>query len=286
MKLTAVARMLESEKEQSNSAPFLRSSSIPIDESHSAAPASNSVPLDAVHVDRLLAQLQSRSMALVPYAPPRLEPTMSSRILVPAALITFFLTIVLSAALFVRLKTPSGQVIDQAPVAGSRIIYSTAGSQGQKVGGSINEVDEASSISSSKRLDQLEAALERSNRDLQAIAAKVTTTRAVRPSAARVKTVPKGTLPVLAEPPSAANEPTRVIDIKPTETAVAHHGGSGAIDYWVVPSGPENNSSPSSVLPISKVANGLLVENLTDGKSYVLTSSGKWLSVSILAFGK
>jgi hypothetical protein len=71
----------------------------------------------------------------------------------------------------------------------------------------------------------------------------------------------------------------RVLDIKPTDSAVPHKGDDGTLDYWLVPRGAEKVQT--KVLPIGTSPEGVVVHNLEDGKDYTLTPSGEWRNGAI-----
>jgi hypothetical protein len=131
-------------------------------------------------------------------------------------------------------------------------------------------------VSSSQRVNELQAAVERSNRDLQRIATKVDGDggKAISPTvksdaveSAASSAIPEANLP---------KNWHRVLEIKPTESAVPHKSADGTIDYWLVPRGADQ--APSKVLPIGTSAEGVVVHNLDDGRDYTLTPSGEWLN--------
>jgi hypothetical protein len=72
------------------------------------------------------------------------------------------------------------------------------------------------------------------------------------------------------------NEPDQILQLKPTPNALAHRAADSTIDYWLVPRGSANE--PTKVLPLQQTADGVVVRCLQDGKNYLLTRDGHWLS--------
>ncbi len=118
-------------------------------------------------------------------------------------------------------------------------------------------------------MNQLQAAVEKSNRDLQKIATKVNDDHGAEKSDAS-SSVAAASLP---------KNWHKVLDLKPTESAIAHKGADGTVDYWLVARGAD--TPPSKVLPIGTSADGVLIHNLEDGKDYTITPAGEWRSGSL-----
>jgi hypothetical protein len=233
-------------------------------------------PLDEVtRVDRLLSQLEARSMALVPYGYGTLRELPAKKAnttLLAGVLVAIWLSTVVLAIAYIRYNRP-GPLADRAPTATPLLIPSEADPQEQKVASSVDHLAKVL-VSSSQRMDELQAAMERNNRDLQRIATKVTD---------RPKHEADTTPPVAPGEEAVPKNWHRILEIKPTESAVAHKSGDGTIEYWLVPRGPDQVQT--KVLPIGTSAEGVVIHNLEDGKDYTLTPSGEWRNGAIVPAG-
>jgi len=150
--------------------------------------------------------------------------------------------------------------------------------QSQKVASSVDHLTRVLATSS-ERMNELQAAMERSNRDLQKIATKVNSDHA-KP-APSVAAAVKPEVVVKGAEAALPKNWHRVLDIKPAETAVPHKGADGSVDYWLVPRGADQSST--KVLPIGTSPEGVVVHNLDDGKDYTLTPSGEWRNGALAA---
>jgi hypothetical protein len=241
-------------------------------------------PLDDVtRVERLLSQLEARSMALVPYGYGTLRELpvkKANTTLLAGILVAIWLSTVVLAIAYIRYNRP-GPLADRAQSGTPLLIPSEADPQEQKVASSVDHLAKAL-VSSSQRMDELQAVMERNNRDLQRIATKVT--ERPKPETA----TSQGALTDTAATTTPAEDAVpknwhRILEIKPTESAVAHKSDDGTIDYWLVPRGLEQVQT--KVLPIGTSAEGVVVHNLEDGKDYTLTPSGEWRNGAIVPLG-
>jgi hypothetical protein len=284
MSSTAAAPSRIAEKEAQNRRT-LRFSADPdepvLQEESESAPVQ---PLDEVaRVERLLSQLEARSMALVPYGYGTLRELpvkKANTTLLAGILVAIWLTTVVLAIAYIRYNRP-GPLAERAPTGTPLVIPSEADPQEQKVASSVDHLAKAL-VSSSQRMDELQAAMERNNRDLQRIATKVTD----RPKADTPAGKGSETDTTAAAAPGDNAVPKnwhRILEIKPTESAVAHKSDDGTIDYWLVPRGAEQVQT--KVLPIGTSAEGVVVHNLEDGKDYTLTPAGEWRNGAIVPLG-
>jgi len=232
---------------------------------------------EAVRVERILTQLEARSQALVPYGYGAIREPVSRRpsnALLAGVLVALWLTSLILAVAYIRYVGHSPFAADRAAAAPSLVIAPESDPQAQKVAASVDHLAKAL-VSSSERMSQLQAAVDKSKRDLEKIARKVGTEQDVTKV-----TVPAARTEIAMDAPVDVVEPTipknwhRVLNVKPTDAATPHKGADGLVDYWLVPRNGEG--SPTKVLPIGTSADGVLVHNLDDGKDYTLTSNGEW----------
>jgi hypothetical protein len=235
--------------------------------------ASNAQPSDeANRVERLLNQLEARSMALVPYGYGTLREIPVQKpntALIAGVLVILWLSSVALAIAYIRYANPA-PISDRA--AAPLVIPGEADPQEQKVARSVDHLAKAL-ISSSERMNELQAAMERSNLDLQRIASKVSE----GPKAASAAPINDAAVTTPAAGLAAEALPKnwhKVLDIKPTEAAVPHKGGDGLIDYWLVQRGAD--TAPVKILPIGTSPEGVVIHSLDDGKDYTLTPAGEW----------
>ena len=239
--------------------------------------AGNSQTIDEVtRVERLLSQLEARSMALVPYGYGNLREVSVRRSntgLLAGVLVAIWLTSVILAIAYMRYVGRSPFAQERTIASAPLVVAPDPESQDQRVAASVDHLARAL-VSSSERMTELQAAVDRSNRDVQKIA-----TRIANDHAAPLLAEAKEERPPVSESSSVVeqNLPKNwhsVLDIKPTDAAVPHKSTDGSIDYWLVPRGAD--PSPSKVLPIGMSAEGVVVHNLEDGKDYTLTPAGEW----------
>jgi hypothetical protein len=281
---TAPSRNSEKDLHQNKQLHYLADPEPPVtaDPSPAESPAAKTVPLDDVtRVERLITQLEARSMALVPYNYANLRDApapKANRALLASSLVAIWLSTLVFAVAYMRFANQPPLMAERAP-ASPLIIPTAPDPQEQKVASSVDHLAKAL-VSSSERLNQIEAAMERSNRDLQRMSTKVANEK-YRP-------VPSSPKPAAMEAAAAPSEPAagnlpknwhRVIDLKPNDMAVPHRTADGSIDYWLVPRGTDKPQA--KVLTIGTSVEGVVVHNLEDGKDYTLTPSGEWRNGSV-----
>lgn len=242
------------------------------------AAANGSETINEVNrVERLLSQLEARSMALVPYGYGSLREVSARKSntgLVAGILVAIWLTTLVLAVAYIRYVGHSPLGTDRASAATPLVINPDSDPQDQKVAASVDHLAKAL-VSSSQRMNELQAAVEKSNRDLQKIATKVTSDHTTAPPAVDFNADESKDASVSATvEPNIPKNWHKVLDVKPTDTAVPHKSADGSIDYWLVPRGAD--ASLNKVLPIGTSAEGVVVHNLEDGKDYTLTPSGEW----------
>jgi hypothetical protein len=284
MSSTAAAPSRTTEKESQNNR-LLRFSADPDDpvllEESESPPVQ---PLDDVtRVERLLSQLEARSVALVPYGYGSLRELpvkKANTTLLAGILVAIWLSTVVLAIAYIRYNRP-GPSADRAQSGTPLLIPSEADPQEQKVASSVDHLAKAL-VSSSQRMDELQAAMERNNRDLQRIATKVTDRPKPEIGTRKSEETDTGATAAPGEDAVPKNW-HRILEIKPSDSAVAHKSDDGTIDYWLVPRGPDQVQT--KVLPIGTSAEGVVVHNLEDGKDYTLTPSGEWRNGAIVPIG-
>jgi hypothetical protein len=237
---------------------------------------------DVTRVERLLSQLEARSMALVPYGygAVREPPARKPNTLMAAIVVAIWLSTIVLAVAYIRYNRPV-QISDRAAIAAPLLIPSEPDPQEQRVASSVDHLAKAL-VSSSARMNELQAAMERSNRDLQRIATKVSE----RPKPTLPESKAEGTESTLAggvDPGALPKNWHRILEIKPTDSAVPHKRDDGTVEYWLVPRGADQVQT--KVLPIGTSPEGVVIHNLEDGKDYTLTPSGDWRSGAIVPPG-
>jgi hypothetical protein len=106
-------------------------------------------------------------------------------------------------------------------------------------------------------------------------AAKSKTAGSVQQSAKKLKAAAKLEHPMgLTASPDAATVSTA------SDPAIPHRTPDGAVDYWLMPR-RHSDSSPIKVSLVGKGKNGVVVQNLEDGRYYTVTASGDWRSIPI-----
>jgi hypothetical protein len=266
------------------------------------SPTTNVATSDQVNrVERLLTQLEAKSMAVVTYGywnQPQVQAKKSNTWLIAAALGCIWLSTLALAIAYFSYKN-SSQVAERGLAATPLSVPSLTATQAQKTAESMERLGQLL-LTSSGRLNKVEAATEKSNHDLQQLKSKMNTERAkavptppkAEPteSGANVATAvanPLGTpvansvATLVVNPPIAApsagaspKNPNRVLSIKPTDAAIPHKAADGTIDYWLVARGAFKELA--KVQPIAISADGIVVHNLEDGKNYTLTRQGEW----------
>lgn len=239
--------------------------------------------LDEVdRVERLISQLEARSMALVPYGYGNLREVPQSKSktgLIAGVIAGLWVTTLVLALGYMRYVGHLPFAAERAaPVAAaappSVVIAPDPDPQEQKVAASVDHLARAL-VSSSERMTELQVAMEKSNRDLQKLATKV---NAERPGvAAPAQSTDQVQVPIASGTGGPATLPKnwhRVLDLKPSENSVPHKGADGNTDYWLVPRGLE--ATMNKVLPIGNSADGVVIHSLEDGKDYTVTPTGEW----------
>jgi len=260
-------------------------------ETAAAAPAihtstTTAQTLDEVNrVERLLSQLEARSLALVPYNYGNLREVpvrKSNNALLAGVLVAIWLGSVVLAVAYLRYSNHAPALTDRAALSTPLVIPSDADSQDQKVANSVDHLAKAL-VSSSERMNELQAAMDRSNRDLQRIATKVNSADHAKLGSANPSAEASPTTTAVTVTPPLPKNWHRVLELKPTDSAVPHKGADGNIDYWFVQRGTD--ASPSKVLPIGTSTDGVVIHNLEDGKDYTLTPTGEWRNGSLAPSG-
>ena len=277
----APSRITEKEAQNRRLLSFSTDTESPVIEDDSATGVLQ--PMDDVtRVERLLSQLEARSMALVPYgySAVREPPARKPNTMMAAIVVAIWLSTIVLAVAYIRYNRPA-PVSDRAAIATPLLIPSEPDPQEQRVASSVDHLAKAL-VSSSERMNELQAAMERSNRDLQRIATKVSE----RPKPTVPMGKSEGTEPTLAsglDPGALPKNWHRILEIKPSESAVAHKRDDGTVEYWLVPRGADQVQT--KVLPIGTSPEGVVIHNLEDGKDYTLTPSGDWRSGAIVPQG-
>jgi len=245
-------------------------------------------------VERLLAQVEAKSVALVPYGywnQPQAQTTKSNTWAIATVLGGIWLSSL--ALVIVNLSYKhSSQIAESGVTTTPLVIHSPSDLQDQKTTESVGDLAKAL-VSSSHRLNRIEVTLEKSHQDLQQLEK--------RRNAEAMKMVPPKPEAISAEikkiavtaasshpdatatgaPPSksalddaSAETPYRVLSIKPTDAAIPHKAADGTITYWLVARGAFMELA--RVQPIAVTADGVVIHNLEDGKNYTLTRQGDW----------
>jgi hypothetical protein len=251
-------------------------------------PASAAQPAvdEVTRVERLLSQLEARSMALVPYGYGNLPEASVRRTntgLLAGVLVGLWLTSLILAIAYFRYVGTSSFGPERTATTAPLVVTPESDSQDQKVAASVDHLARAL-ISSSERMNELQTAVERSNRDVQKIATRINSSDHATAISADPKDVsrPVSESTAIVEPNLPKNW-HRVLDLKPTDAAVPHKSADGSVDYWLVPRGAD--PSPSKVLPIGTSTDGVVVHDLEDGKDYTLTPSGEWRNGALTPTG-
>jgi len=249
------------------------------------AAATSPVLDEAIRVERILTQLEARSQALVPYGYGAIRepaPRKSNNALLAGVLVALWLTSLILAVAYIRYVGHSPFAAERAAAAPSLVIAPENDPQTQKVAASVDHLAKAL-VTSSERMNQLQAAVDKSKRDLEKIANKVATeqdvTKVTVPAttAAAADTAMDG--PVEVVEPTIPKNWHRVLNVRPSDAATPHKGADGRVDYWLVPRSGE--ALPAKVLTIGTSADGMVVHSLDDGKDYTLTSNGEWKNGSL-----
>jgi hypothetical protein len=273
-------------------------------ETAQAALTPNSAFIQVDRVEQLLAQLEAKSLALVPYGhwnPPQAQAKRSNNWVIAAVLGCIWLSSLALAVAYFSYRHPS-QIAERDLSATPFVVSSPSDQQDQKTSESVNQLTKAL-LNSSNRLNQIEAVLQKSNLDLQQLKAKVGSKQSETVSrhpetvpveinaantsariASRNTAVTMVANEATALPPKPSLNPASVqappkttyeiLSVKPTDTAIPHKTDDGTIDYWLVARGVFKELS--RVQPIAITAEGVVIHNLGDGKNYTLTRQGEW----------
>lgn len=63
------------------------------------------------------------------------------------------------------------------------------------------------------------------------------------------------------------------------QSAVVHHNAAGVMDYWLVPRVVSGVPTMVKVVPISQSNSGTLVHDVAQAKDYLLTPAGDWVAI-------
>jgi hypothetical protein len=277
---TAPARTAEKEPEKSRQRFLVDDEPRSHEFSRAEAPSGNIQADEVTRVERLLTQLEARSMALVPYAYGTLReppPRRMNTAVIAGVMATIWLSTVFLAVTYIRYNRPPVQLVDRAAPVTPLLIPASPDPQEQRVASSVDHLAKAL-LSSSERMTALQVAMERSNRDLQRIATKVS--ERSKPAPAIVPTAAGTDTSLATGRETLPKNWHKVLDIKPTESAVAHRAVDGTVDYWIVQRGADR--AEAKVLSIGTSPDGVVIHNLEDGKDYTLTPSGEWRNSGIV----
>lgn len=259
-------------------------------------------------VEQLLAQLEAKSSALVPYGywnRPQAPAKTSNNWAIAAVLGCIWLS---SLALAVGYFSDrhSLQVAERDVHTTPLVIAPPSDQQDQKTAESVSRLTKAL-VNSSDRLDRIEAVVQKSNLDLQQLKTKADSERtktitrqpnvvpvemnnaAMASASTLAKANQNAVVPLVANQ-AAASAPKSSLDtssvaappkqtypvlsVKPTDAAIPHKAADGTIDYWLVARGVFKELY--KVQPIAIAAEGVVIYSLEDGKNYLLTRQGEW----------
>ncbi len=145
------------------------------------AAGSSPILIEAVRVERILAQLEARSKALVPYGYGSLRapaPRKSNNALLAGVLVALWLSSLVLSVAYIRYIGRSPFAADRTAATAPLVIAPESDTQEQKVAASVDHLTKAL-VKSFERMNRLDAAVQKSKRDLQKIAARVTTDQTV-----------------------------------------------------------------------------------------------------------
>jgi hypothetical protein len=224
-----------------------------------SAPNGPRSAVDFDRVERLINDLEARSMALAKYAyarSPQPSRPASHKLALIAVLLALWLSVLAFCFVYVRF-TSGKQPSDHVSLSGKRIISPMHPREERKAASSLEDLTKTLA-SSSRKLSQLEAEVERSKKGLQRMAS-----------------------PAAAELPDAATTsgaPQAGSCLPPSDLAIAHKTPEGIVDYWLMPRGPRG-TSPAKVVCVGKVASGIVVRNLADNRYYTVSPTGEWRAI-------
>jgi len=293
--------------EAQNQLHILADPSTPADQETPEAVSNHNNATRMDRVEQLLAQLETKPVALVPngyWNQAQAQPNRSNQWAIAAVLACIWLSSLALAIAYFSYKH-SSQVADRDVLTTPLVIAPPSDQQVQKTTESVSQLTKAL-LNSSIRLNHMEAVLQKSNLDLQRLKTKVSSEEtktiirqpeavpvAINNAAASDSTLGKAkqdaavtlalnqvaasalkpslSAPSVAGPPKATYQ---VLSVKPTDAAIPHKAADGTIDYWLVAHGAFKDLH--KVQPIAIAADGIVVHSLEDGKNYTLTRQGDW----------
>jgi hypothetical protein len=271
--------------------------------------ATNNLPLDNVsRIEEMITQLETRTTALVRHSNPHLyaSPAPKNSYGQIAVVLAAGCFTIMSVGIFYISYNRSPQISQRGPAPVPLVIPPIHDSRDKKEVTSLDRLAKTLATSS-VRLNRLEAALEKSNRNLAQLNAQTAPPISRQSRTDRVKVASAGdaegkvpsfpqvasvavtspspaisavsrSITPLSVPPvnsgSSQRNAGQFLQMKPTDSAIAHKDVLGNIDYWIVARGDGNGSA--KVLPIGVSAEGVVIRNLEDSKTYTLSHHGEW----------
>jgi hypothetical protein len=153
------------------------------------------------------------------------------------------------------------------------LIANTPDPQTQAVARSVDHLA-AALVTSTERLDRLQAAMDRSTGERPRTVAKAKTDRSKGAASGWKSEFQETARPSQLAVGMLSKTWHRILDTNPTDSAKPHIAADGTTDYWLVPRGADKPAT--KVLPIGGSAEGVVVHNLEDGRDYTVTPSGEW----------
>jgi len=235
--------------------------------------------LDLARVEKLVGQLEARSLALVKYRyvePPQRTRPPSNHIVIISALVAVWLSTLALAVAFVFLSDHVQQKASgQGSLSGKRIISPLRPEQ--KLTIPVGQL--LKSLAPSLRgLKRLEAAGELSKHPKQIQGP--TTPIPQPPTSSLIGSPDAATASITSPVEPSSSDPSVIRQIRPCDMAQPHQAVDGTVDYWVLPRGPDGNSA-TKVISVGKASNGVVVSDLEDGKYYTVTPAGAWHRIPI-----
>jgi hypothetical protein len=219
-------------------------------------PVKSRSPVDLDRLERLIEDLEARSMALVRHA--QAQSPQPSRLVSNKNVIICGLALWLSVlCLFVAYVSNEKQPVERGSLPGKRVISPLIPTQQPKVAGSFPRLAKAS-LSSSRKRQQAAATSRPSGPSPDA----ATTSSTISPTE------------------TSLHDPSGAPQIQPSDLAIPHKTTEGIVDYWLMPRGP-HDSPPARVFSVGKVAAGVVVLNLEDDRYYTVTPAGGWRELRI-----
>jgi len=231
--------------------------------------------IEAVILDRLLAELNTREVARVqpPYLMERQPSSETTRLLRTLWSALWVLSIVLCIFIVKYFdKQQAVQTPDAAQIHSLDTLTATLGDQKKEFAKLVASLQGLSGVvaATSARASAIPNLLKRLGADFKPAA----------PAAAAPA--------ILAQP--AQVEPAEISlgghHHAPMEYAVApdgvvvHHNYSGEMDYWLVPRLVSGARTMEKVVPVAQSNNGILVHDVAEVKDYIVTPAGDWIAAS------